>query len=1315
LSQSHSVEIQNGNLTIDNGTYDENTLNFFEIADEDEQLNENDYLTNGFVTFETKDRMGRTMATNLLENKMRITYPGEFGLYGVLPDNRTTNYNLNYSWTALVPSTDENSTFLDDNNINKSNNSLAVICSDSVSLFKNSDVTFSMSPENLDAPSDLTLINVIQKYLMSNEDGCKLYYMNDENVTTIYKYQEQEANISILASNVNFKLMETNDIKFGLIHKQISDISPWDNVDDLYNPSWVAIDDKLYSSKNTFANIMGNDIQTFFENKNKFKFNYQLTTNTIAKNIESLNYEVKISYVGLDENGNEINELCGNEIYKEDDNNTTNFKIIQVGDTKVTRKSFEIPNTPMGAKVVLDKYERVIINLINPKLSGYNGLMLQTQPMNEVVLDFYLENSKGRLPDKLHSKFALNNKFNINIGTTENPVTTNKLSCRRYVSYDNVSLKNMINSDEVVSIEHRTIMNNEDLYTSYGYLFDKNEQGWSKIESSKTNIDCVFDIESNMEYIYDLGFISLKIAVNIDIPIGANIGKENVYYIDLANENGTTTFDVEGYSYDLDNVMNFNKNWDPYSDHPEIFFPLGGTKLFLTTLIERFDTNENDPSDQNQISLKIFNGNAIVAKFETDINIAANFNIISNSTPIIKVVENYGNNTETYYVSDKTESLQNGIFIGVIDGVEIYVSNNLMIGDSEFFVVSGDQIQCKPYNEYKGIYSIKAELNEDTGLIVGDEYCRKFNFNKYRGCIENVTINFIRSPTKILLKISNGITTYCENESHNLYDGMIHYANDINVLGNLGLKFTGLYSRFNSKTDLIKNITVTHGSYNVTIINKLDTSLEKSLTIETNKFVLNKFKNFNIAASRVNIYENEMYLIESSVPDLKIFVANDVTDCANINAMTHTNWSLLQILTDDTLRNGCVINGNSQLHLLRNNINVQDFTEFYSLAEPQFVLEAISTNNVDDAPYSTIPRTVLYCDMNFKDNSHHPFNGVSGMNNLKLSYISIEKYTDKKLTSVLENIYDYFNIKSNNVKIFLKSGLFLDYTYNSNTNYMIYDGETFLMQNVLSNSFESTYDSESGNATFKYKQPLTPFVSINSLKNYNKKNLYFSGVNNFGSGKGYIEIKSKEPSIKLSVYGIKYEPETDGSSFSCVFVKYVTNYTLNTFNPIIENNIKNLKILPGFRYTCKVTYNSPELGNTPYTLNNLLQSKDMNLDDLNWVQDNEFVERNLLINICAVSNIGVTQIVNMLNVTYEYPQSFLCLSTPDIMNIKSLDGSSVFRITYGGMINTPALQTFSISIFSNNFANEDDPIYPYNNSNNQQIATELFAYNVLNV
>jgi hypothetical protein len=87
----------------------------------------------------------------------------------------------------------------------------------------------------------------------------------------------------------------------------------------------------------------------------------------------------------------------------------------------------------------------------------------------------------------------------------------------------------------------------------------------------------------------------------------------------------------------------------------------------------------------------------------------------------------------------------------------------------------------------------------------------------------------------------------------------------------------------------------------------------------------------------------------------------------------------------------------------------------------------------------------------------------------------------------------------------------------------------------------------------------------------------------------------------------------------------------------------------------------------------------------------------------------------MLNVTYEYPQSFLCLSTPDIMNIKSLDGSSVFRITYGGMINTPALQTFSISIFSNNFANEDDPIYPYNNSNNQQIATELFAYNVLNV
>lgn len=1310
----HSIEIENGDLVIDNNNYLEQTTSFFEILDEDEKLDVNNYLQNCYIKFFKKNREER--ATNLSNSQhfMRITYEGENGLVGVLPNNRTLDYNLSYSFKSLIPSTDMNSNFLSEN-ISKSNDGVAIICSNTSEPLQNGDITFIMTPENLDNPNDINLIHITQKCLMSNENGSTLYYVeNDESVK--YQHEEKFSSISVLATNVYLYLLRSNDIKLEINPKKLSEITQWE--DNSNNPLWVlSSENSLHSSKNTFANIMDNNIQTIFDNKYDFLLKYKLSTNIVAKSIELLNYEVEMSYVALDENGIQIDELSGIEIYKEDDN-TNDFKIIQVGESMIELKTFSsVHGMPMGSTLKLNIIKKQFYVEVNPKLSGFDNLLLRSKIMNEVTLEFFLENpSGGRLPDKFISKLSSsnllsNNPVTINIGTNEEPTMTNKLSCRRYSSYDEININDIINNNTYISFEHSILMNHTDLYGFYGYIVSKNENNeWIKINDTKTDVDCVFDNETNIIYEYDVNVEPITLSVNIDIPIGSTLGNKNEYYIELSNEIGMSTFDVEGYSYNIDNIDNFDENWDPYSNDVSIFFPNGGSNLNLTTLIERIDEND-DPSNQNEIILKIFNGNNIVAQFTSRINIASNFNIILNKNPILKVIETFNNNIETYYITEQTEIVNDVRYMKVIDGVELALTPNLNVGDINIFQVDGDQIECKPYPDYSGVYSTILEINEENGQYIGDELCRNIKLNAYRGIIENAQINLIRTPTKIQFKIlnANDQHEYKESDNHDLYDGSIHVVDNINELGNLGLNILGKYSRFTSNTILEHFINVTHGLYHIEIINPLNNSLNQSLDVYTSDYIIKQFNSFDIVASRVKIYNDETYSITVTNDDLEIYIANTVADCANINAKTYEDWTLLEKWSDDELRNGVIINNDSQIHLLRTSINVQEFTEYYSLPRPQFKIEAISPNDVDDIPYNFNPsRRVAYCDINF-DEDYYPFYGNNNLNNIKLSYVSVssEKYTDKRLNPKEEE-YEYFSIKTNSIKIFLKNSSFIDYSYDSNTDHLIYDGEVHLMPNVLTDDFSSQYDPNTSSCSFNYKQPLNINSSI--------KNLMFNSINIFGTGNSYIEIKS-ESLLKVSVYGITLDKSLDGSSMDCTFVKYNTNYPMELFNLFIQSNIKNINFLMTSRYTTTITYTTPELTNVPYTLDTLLQSNNLSLTNLNWTQDQSFVPKYLSISICALSTIGIDYIVDWINVNTNNPIKFLLIETPDLLSYKSSDGSPIFKITYSGVLMTSIVNSYKLMVALTNqsTSEQNNFIFPHENDNSQKIVSELFNYNITDI
>lgn len=1310
---THSIEIENGDLIIDDNNYLESTNLFFEILDEDEKLNMNNYSQNGYIKFFKKNREDRATNQSNSQHFMRITYEGENGLVGVLPNDRTINYNLNYSFKSLIPSTDITSNFLNEN-ISKSNDAVAIICSNTSGTSQNNNITFSMNPENLDNPNNLNLIHITQKCLMSDEEGSKLYYIENEQPIK-FEYQGQFASTSVLATNVYLYLLTSSDIRLEINSKNLSEITQWEN--NFNNPSWIlSSGNSIHSSKNTFANLMDNNITTIFDNNYNFSLKYKLSTNAVAKNIESLNYEAEISYIALDENGNEINELSGSETYKEDDN-TDDFKIIQVGETIIESKIFSgVYGIPMGSSLKLNIIKKQLYFEVNPKLSSFSNLSLRSKTMNEVTLEFFLENpTKGRLPDKFISKWASinlssNNPLMFNIGTNEEPIMTNKLSCRRYLSYDEININDVINNNSNLFFEHSILMNCNDLHGLYGYIVIKNNNNeWIKNMDTKTNIDCVFDNEYDIVYEYDANMEPITLSISIDIPTSSTLGDKNIYYIELSNEIGMSTFDVEGYSYDMNIIENFDENWDPYSNNVNIFFPNGGTNLNLTTLIERIDENNDDPSDQNQIILKIFNGNNVICQFTSEINIVSNFNIILNKTPILKVTENYGNNTEIYYISEQTEILNDIRYIKVMDGVELALTPNLNVGDINNFKIEGDQIECKPYPDYFGVYSSTSEINEENTQYIGDELCRTIKLNAFRGIIENAEFNLIRTPTKIQFKILNinNQHEYKEPNNYDLYDGLVHTVDNIDELGNLGLNILGKYSRFMTNTTLQHFINVTHGLYNVQITNPLDESLNQSYDVYTSNYIIKQFNSFFVVASRVKIYDNEIYSITIENDDLEIYISSDVTDCANMNAETYNNWTLLEKWSDTQLRNGVILNENSQISLLRTSINVQEFTEYYSLPRPQFKIEAISPDDIDDIPYNSNPlRKVYYCDINFNED-YYPFYQKNGLNNIKLTYVlnSNEKYTDKRLNPTI-NEYEYFSIKSNSIKIFLKTGLFTNYSYDSNTDHLIYDGEVYLMPNTSTDSFSSQYDLMTASCSFNYKQPLNI--------NFNTKNLMFNSVNFFGTGNGYIDIKSSSSYISIGIYGITLEKSLDGSSMDCIFIKYNGNYAMDLFNLFIQSNIKNIKFLMTSRYTTKITYTTPELTNIPYTLDSLLETNDLSLTNINWIQDQLFVPKYLAVSICALSTIGINYIIDWINVNVNNPVKFLLVETPDILAYKSADGSSIFKITYSGVLMTSLLKSYKIMI-ANSSNVEDNNILPYQNDDSQKVISELFNYNITDI
>lgn len=1338
------------NVVISNGTFTSASSNMFSLVDGDETLPLAHYEADGsFQTF-LKSSTSRTAVnvdiSNVTLPDMRITYPNDASVnsdVGTVSNDILTTYDVNYVAEVVVPATIGGSTYLSSGSkvIGRSpavsvssadiKSAAAVITDGTNNLARQSNITFTSS--NLDSLSGLNLFHIEQKYEFDQEAGALLYSIDSSENNVVYA----DVLTSVAISRANLTSMDASDLKLKIVPKSKNDITQWEDTD----TTWLYSrenDQALQSQKITQNDLISSDdVSNIMNMPNGFIYEFALDYVTRSTSVEGLDIALfeRIYY--------DNNEMPKGELKRLHD-----FEIVKRNTYSSSPVTWSTSISGIDANIVLTKTQEYVKFRTN--LGPYNNLVCQTKDMYTLTGELYLTDSTGaRLPDSKLRSFSNNgtgHPTSIMVNEVTYSFTFYGNKSFRVVSWSDIipgeELINLISANvygaSSMELSESLTMSSGDLFGFSGQILKKNaNDSWSALNSVGENVDLVLNIPT--AFVTNLANVSIDIDIPTDnvIPLLVNSAvPATEYYIELSNKAGTTTYEVSGKSYNITNVDGFTSSWSPYSDNVADFYPASGTNMSLVAQVSKADPSQSNPADQNVITLEIFKDEVLLFTFVCNENLAVNLNVICNDAPILKVVESVGGDETTYYANILSEKNTSYNYVKVTNGVEVKVLSAANVGNKTEFQLLGDEILCKPYPGYIGSYSTRTQITPDTDTgelpVIGDNLCRGVQLSKYRGVVADAVIALERTATTIEIQITkDGVGTFTQDLG-NLYDDSSHLVDNLSTLGNLGLALSGYRSMFRSDTNMTQEISVRHGRYYVTILNPLDETVTDEFDFYTNEYDIQSFETLKIRASRVKINADEHYEISNGIPDLQVtYISDGDVNPIGVNASAYNFGNLdayNYTYTDEELRYGLIINNNSQLRILRNSTNVQEFTEYYTLPRPQFKVAAISTVDVENIPYDARPtvgpnRRVAYCDINTYINSYNPFSGdayKNGMNNITVVQRNIDVYTGKRLNP--SNAIKTFNILDNT--IFIKMSFGSDINSDNPTSGALYYND-FVIYNGLANEMPSQnntsrmiaeYANETGLINFSYRQPV-PFIAADIAATLTNLNILINDVTIFGVGEGRIGMKTGvSNNRKFRIYGSRIDRDTssENNALKYVFVKYESEYSIDYTGGDLSGYqvLKNIKFFATSKWETSVTIeDNYELTNTPYNLNSLLSSTAL-FDNFDWERISPFTDRFLHLSLVSVSTVGIGMIEDWLAVDNSTRYKVLLLETPDMFAVRSLDGALCMKISYSGCVIAPSVSAYE-SVFS-------PTVPPFtstsgDNDNSENITDEFFAYNITSI
>lgn len=1284
-----------------------------ELTTVGETLGNSDYSTNGNVTivgFPNDDsRVNVTQNNSDAYNTYRVYYENETSQVGELSEVQKTSQNVGYDVVnTLIPTGHDQ--YADDHitgiSLNNNGSTLYVAGQPDASMSFASDISSAF-------PSNWATYITIAEYNNLSSDDSVLYIdssvYDTSNTYHDFSYAVPGATINAYITGVDINTFDSNYQRSYFVSKQVTDLSMVQT-----NNNWSFLQGASGDAQWLTSNIQdltrifptSSDIASIINTNTSINVTVNYSSETVVQDSNSI---VSSSYL-YDKVSIAWTDLCGNQqtlTINEKDNHATNLIFTDVSTISTVDEAVTITGTNakgFDAAVYGGVAHKVTIvdtyySRFQLPLSGFNNLYLKTPLLKSTLVYYYVEDSNGP-----HSSSPYLSGFRDVSNQILNASETVVLASNNAPITDTITV-----GKSAVTCLLGKIQSN-----------DSQSGVWTD-ESSFVNVDPYFSTES-LNTLTD--FSGSAVYTTVDpTDYKSTLSLAAYSYQAKLIADAVSNYVVTGYSYNSSTVGSFytvNPAFSPdFVDGTGIIPVAPSPQSALLNLFIDISSNyslNNLPTLQLDISVDSSSTPFAIIKTNRSSYIS-NMTIFHVPKPVFHINETNVQGDDASF--NPVGPVSSGNLV-VDTGVALKYTN-IMPDNMTSFTLNPDKIGVSllgPAPTPSLITTLTYSAANTETLTI--PYYRGYD---YSGSLtQTYTIN--RSSVLPTASFDNS-GSYSANlgNIYNQHNPDVSYNGGIGSIGRLP---TFLYSRLPASylTSGVKTIPVNVRGDAVTIRETDASNISTTLL---------NFPLYNFATTQ--------YLTSIVPPRVTL------NDKLNLSGETLTLWeatyrnggyalryssnafqdpstatySVIANITDSEATAGVSFNfsgvnagGPFNLHTNVTSPTPAPSTSYFVVAPPQIIFTQGNLNSVSNVPFRMDVSaqydpsgfvTVLADALTDHGATYNPFSAAPATNDVTFTQYFSKSFSQYTYNDGYDsNVYKYnLNNTTNLIVREYPSGLL----GSSNT---VYSG-------AISNLIHAqTLDVSLNTATGIYRVKFAQDLASVGITNTDKNIIFNVGNNTLPTDSSSIDVNISGTQVHLISVRPVIVDESNATfdrlhnNFGLQLYKYV--FPVVNYTDISSNLIVNVKLTPTQMYNTSVHVPVPTFGSTPYCLPNQLAAirktdiQGLSGDVIAWTQDASFnVNLPFNFNLVALDTSGQFDLVRILGVNDTTKTIFTYFTTPDILNIVSADGASVYRVDANGHVVANVMSTSLLKLFQSTAFTSDRPSQPRSNN-------EFVAYNV---
>lgn len=1304
-------------------------LNYFTLSQNGEMLGEDQYNIDGKIVLNVAAKNDRVL-------KLVESSPNKFHEilvdYVTMPEIMKTTRNVSYEIINIASPTGNGQY-----NSVADNNGASLYANETLTDFNNMSLVSNLTIQN----DEIIIIKVSPLTTLTGGDlsDQNLYILddrvNDINGNPVYDVPvNAHVNVSITGNITN--LRNNDDLRFLFYPKTLTNLNIANLGNGYINPIEVVETtlDGLSSTNNWLIGYSNNTYPYLTSASSVFtKFNIFPSLSTyinICKN--DLYLDLNIIY-SLDANNLDLPKVTVSHGALSEYNinaasiDITGVSVLQNVNTEIVSTLFELmPNVSIGSPPVSYKQvKKTTVStynaMFNFNLAGFNNIKMMTPKIESTIIEYiyYTNNTIIQID---------NNGSTLNTGSTQ----PSRVSSLNFTTHKTIKMQ----STNSTRIQTMIELSQQSITPLLGRLQMRNKNGinsytaWENTGGVIQSIDPYQNLTITPSGSTGIGY---SVTVNIfPISTANDVYGEVVleffqpyYFTPLILNNAITTGLVTGYKYNINalysiiasappeeySIGQLNPNY--YLDNDLITY--GGTPLNLNMEITYTDSDAkegNSTYGSTMVIKDVSNRDRILATItSTTPSFNSTIVIAKINKSLYSVKKRVG--TETTVISLIGDDLTNTLDLQ--DGVKIDYDNGIEVNDFISFSLNSDKIAVNLNGLDAGTPSFITSLEySKTG-------CESLTIPYYRGyASDDTSIQQTLNYTIVRSDLIDGIILVGTNRQYetdvfaNLYVNSTNTVSFNNNIGSIGTTFKSLFSRL--PAEILSN-----GSKSMPIVLSSDTiriTRKSTNTITTDVPLINyklyTFENgevlkaLNLRVSTANDYHELVY---SKSQTLVYYNSNYIGDPADL---TNENWGTeILSVTFAEAKNGIIINsvGENEDGFLGFSVSDNtrtNSTTFIVIAMPQLFATQLTVDGAVQLPFNTNDNDfydvrkliTMYFPINYYASVYNPFfNSEFYVNNVTFTgdfskdlykYAVSNENFDPSYFTIIGSSIEIKEVSIDRAPTLLnppQSMIITPTTNGPDDNGIIFSG-------LISDLLELPED----NIYYDYVRTTVGDNKVIKLSYTQDSNTFFDDVFNDNVVKPTFNIKLSIDGffIQPGVYSLVSSITKGIQTFIYDMVKRENNVVLlkyECFNIDFTNMpkdtmIRQINFIPTAVYTSVVTLPELVFGENYLSVFNNITAANLTTDqsgNIVWTQLPEESEtalkNNFCLNIAAINNEGLNNIIELLFATSEIPRNFTVIKQPNAMEILATDGTPKFIITPFGQILTSSINVKSVTFF----------------------------------